>query len=60
MEAERKIGEQLRQKKEELRSQSTSQGQEEREALKEAFTKEIQTLKDQHREISEKTKREIA
>ena len=42
-----------------MRTKSTSQGQEEREALKEAFTKELETLKQENREASERFKREI-
>jgi len=45
VDAERKNTEDIRKGREELRSKTTSQGQEERESLKEAFNKEIDTLK---------------
>lgn len=45
VEAEKRSNQDLRQTKEELRTQTTSQGQEERQSLKEAFTREIDSLK---------------
>lgn len=56
---EKKNNQDLRQKREELRTKSTSQGQEERESLKESYIKEIETLKQESRDTSEKFKREI-
>lgn len=59
LDAEKKASEEVRTKKEELRSQTTSQGQEEREALRESFTREVETLRQQNRDQQEKLKREV-
>lgn len=56
---EKKNNQDLRQKREELRTKSTSQGQEERENLKETHSREIEVLKQESRELTEKFKREI-
>ena len=58
LEAEKREREQQTAKKEELRSKTTSQGQEEREALKESFARELDAVKKEHRDVLEKLKRE--
>lgn len=58
LEAEKRERETQTAKKEELRSKTTSQGQEEREALKEGFARELETLKKEHRDALDKLKRE--
>ena len=51
LDAEKRAKEEVTKRKEELRSQSSSQGQEERQQLKEWYNKEMSNLKDHHRDI---------
>ena len=60
VEAEKNNSKDLNQKREELRTKSTSQGQEDRESLKDSFTQELNTLKQENRDEADKYKREIA
>ena len=59
LEGEKKAKEEVHKKKQELRSQTSSQGQEQRQQLKEWYGKELANLKDHHQDIQNKLNNDI-